>query len=387
MVMNNPTWESSFVDRVITADTTSIEQTISAVHALKADEVEPIRGVMTFVEQSVPAAAAVAAELGLPSVSEEAAYLARDKYVMRSAFAQAGLTQARFELARDLDEALEVAGKIGYPLVLKPLIGAGSKYVRRVDNDAELAEHFKPIRLGAWSGFSHDPLLSRVREQYGEAVLLEEYVPGTEISIESLVVDGTTHVVAIHDKPLPMEGPYFAEVYFTTPTRLPQDLVERVTRSASIAHQALGITTGATHTEFRITSNGEPYILETGARLGGGAVYQGVLLSTGIDMIDAMLDLATGREVQLVLPSAPRPTGWYLFFAERAGQLIGTNLDVVMSDDRVSEVMLYGKPGDQLLVPPQASASHGHVVFSADTLEAVDAAFHELQNTISVEVR
>lgn len=388
MVMKDATWESSYVDRVVSADTTSIEETVAAVRSLVAEEDEPVRGVVTFVEQSVPAAAAVAAELNLPSNDEKAAYLARDKYAMRSAFDQAGLVQPGFRLAATLEEAVEGAGQLGYPLVLKPLIGGGSKYVRRVNSDAELAEHFGTIQKGAWTGFTHDPLHTRTREQYNDAVLLEAYVPGSEISVESLVVDGGTRVVAIHDKPLPMEGPYFEEVYYTTPTRLAAELVERITTAVEAAHEALGIRTGATHTEFRITADGEPYILETAARLGGGPVYQSVLLSTGIDMVDGVLDLATGREPRLDLPNEPTPTGFYLFFAERAGELVGVSgLNTLETDSRVSEIMLYGQPGDQVLVPPHASAAHGHIVFSATAHEAVDAAFHEFRDAITVEVR
>ncbi|MYX11104.1 ATP-grasp domain-containing protein [Streptomyces sp. SID8375] len=388
MIMKDATWESSYVDCVVPADTTSIEETVAAVRTLIAAEEEPVRGIVTFVEQSVPAAAAVAAELGLPSIGEKAAYLARDKYAMRSAFGEAGLAQPGFQLATDLDAAVKGAAELGYPLVLKPLIGGGSKYVRRVDNDAELAEHFAPLQRGAWTGFAHDPLHTRTRAQYDEALLLEAYVPGSEISVESLVIDGETRIVAVHDKPLPMEGPFFEEVYYTTPTRLPDGLVRRITAAVGAAHEALGITTGATHTEFRITADGEPYILETAARLGGGPVYQSVLLSTGIDMVEAQLDLATGRAPRLDVAGPPRPTGFYLFFAERAGELVGVaGLDQVETDDRVSEIMLYGQPGDQVLVPPHASAAHGHVVFSAATAEAVEEAFHEFRDAIAVEVR
>ncbi|MGV9881757.1 ATP-grasp domain-containing protein [Streptomyces sp. NPDC003006] len=388
MVMKDATWESSYVDRVVSADTTSIEETVAAVRALVAEEGEPVSGIVTFVEQSVPAAAAVAAELGLPSIGEKAAYLARDKYAMRSAFGEAGLTQPGFQLATTVDAAVEGAAKLSYPLVLKPLIGGGSKYVRRVDSDTELAEHFEPLQRGAWTGFIHDPLHTRTREEYGEALLLEAYVPGAEISVESIVVAGETQIVAIHDKPLPMEGPFFEEVYYTTPTQLPAELVKRITAAVEAAHGALGITTGATHTEFRITADGDPYILETAARLGGGPVYQSVLLSTGIDMVEALLDVATGRAPRLAPPNAPKPTGFYLFFAERAGELVGVaGLDKVESDARVSEIMLYGNPGDQVLVPPHASAAHGHVLFSAATGEAVDEGFHSFRDAIAVEVR
>ncbi|MGW2254616.1 ATP-grasp domain-containing protein [Kitasatospora sp. NPDC001660] len=388
MIMKEATWEAEYVDRVIDADTTSIAETVAAARELMATEDEPLSGVTTFVEQSVPAAAAVAAEFGLPSVGERAGYLARDKYAMRGAFGAAGLAQPPFELATTVEEALAAAARVGFPLVLKPLIGGGSKYVRRVDDEAELAEHFGPIQRGAWSGFTHDPLHVPVLEQYGEAVLLEGYVPGSEISVESLVRDGETTVVAIHDKPLPMEGPFFEEVYYRTPTRLSAEQVEAITAATATAHRALEIRTGATHTEFRITDSGEPVILETAARLGGGPVYLSVLVSTGVDLVAALLDLSTGRTPDLAPHEPPVPTGFYCFFAEHAGEFTGVaGAEQVAADPRAAEVAVYAQAGDQVLVPPQASAAHGHVVFSGASAEEIDRTFAEFRKTIRVEVR
>ncbi|WP_018685497.1 ATP-grasp domain-containing protein [Actinokineospora enzanensis] len=388
IVMKDPTWEVDFADRVVSADTTSIEQTLTAVRALAAQEREPVRGVLTFVEQSVPAAAAVAAELGLPCVDERAAYLARDKFAMRSAFAAVGLDQPRFELAASLAQAREVATRVGYPLILKPLIGAGSKYVRRVDGDAELAEHFDAIRRGAWDGFSHDPLYERTAERYDRAILLEEYIPGSEISVESVVRAGRTEVLAVHDKPLPMEGPFFYEVYFSTPSRLPAELVRRIGEATAAANSALGIGIGATHTEFRVTAAGRAVILETAARLGGAAVYQSVLRSTGVDMVTVLLDLATGRDTDLTVRDSPTPTGFYRIYAERAGELARFHgVERYEQDPRVSEIALYHGVGDRILIAPQLSGAHGHVVFSAAGMDDLDEVCAELRREIRVEVR
>ncbi|WP_290051585.1 ATP-grasp domain-containing protein [Amycolatopsis solani] len=387
LIMENPGWEREFADRVVAADTSDIATIVAAARALAEDEQEALRGVVTFVEHSVPAAAAVAAALGLPFVSERTARVARDKYAMRRAFAAWGVPQPAFGLAATLDEARTTARRIGFPLVMKPLIGGGSMYVRRVDDVAELAEHFEPIKQGAWDAFGYDPLHESALAEYRGAILLEAYQHGSEFSVESLVVGGETHVVAIHDKPLPMNGPYFEEVCYTTPSRLPAEVEDRVREITALAHRALDIRMGATHTEFRIQDGAEPMILETGARLGGGPVYQSLLLSTGVDMVAGVLDLARGEQPDLTPRPEPTPTGFYLFFAEKAGRIKAIHgVDETTGDPCVRELALYRSVGDVVDVPPDAGQAHGHVVFTADTVSGLGDVFDRLVKTIRLEI-
>lgn len=387
LIMENPTWETGFADRVVAADTSDIATTVAAARALLEDEQEPARAVVTFVEHSVPAAAAVAADLGLPFVGERTARVARDKYAMREAFAAGGVPQPAFGLARTVDEARTTARRIGYPLVMKPLIGGGSMYVRRVDDDGELAEYFEPIKRGAWDAFGYDPLYESALAEYGGAILLEAYLPGSEISVESLVVGGETHVVAVHDKPLPMNGPYFEEVCYTTPSRLPAEVEARVREITAAAHRAVDIRTGATHTEFRVQDGAEPMILETAARLGGGPVYQSLLLSTGVDMVAGLLDLALGEQPDLTAKPEPTPTGFYLFFAEKAGRIKAVHgVEEANGDPHVRELALYRSVGDEVDVPPDAGQAHGHVVFTADTVSGLDDVFARLVKTVRLEI-
>lgn len=151
MVVEEPSWEHEYVDAVYSAPTGDLEATVARCVEIAKQETEPITGVIAFVEHSVPAAAAVAAELGLPYISPETAEKSRDKLAMRTAFEKVGISQPRFALASSIEEAQEAALSIKYPLVMKPIIGGGSMFVRRVDNAEELAEHFEEIRAGAWA--------------------------------------------------------------------------------------------------------------------------------------------------------------------------------------------------------------------------------------------
>lgn len=386
LVMKDPTWEEAFADRVAVADTSSIEETVAAVRELAASESEPITAVASFAEAAVPAVARLAAELGLRGVSERSARLARDKHAMRLAFAAApDVPQPRFGLARTLDEARAVAERTGYPLVLKPVLGTGSMYVRSVDDEGGLREHFDFLLRGAWKGFESDPLYREAYEEHRGALLIEEFVGGPEICVESLVVDGETHVLAIHDKPLPT-GPTFEEVYACTPTRLPGAVVARVVEATEAVHAALDIHTGASHVEFRLRGGEQPVILEAAARMGGGPIYRSVMLSTGVDMVRAVLDIASGRE-PVIRPKEPAtPVGFWNIFPDRAGALTAVHgVAEAEADPRADEIAIYRSIGEHLAVPPQTFQGHGHLIFTTDEQDQLDEVFAHFVSTVRLQ--
>lgn len=388
VVVEEPSWEAEYVDAVYPAPTGDLEATVARCVEIARQEPEPVAGVIAFVEHSVPAAAAVAAELGLPYISPETAAKSRDKLSMRRAFEAVGISQPRFALASSVEEAQKAAESIAYPLVMKPIIGGGSMFVRRVDGPEELAENFEEIQKGAWAGFDYDPLFF-LKSRYAEGILLEEFLRGDEISVESYVQDGVTTVVAVHDKPTPMDGPFFEETFYATPTVLTGETLEKVEKFTELAHQGLGITQGATHTEFRISPSGEPYILETGARLGGGPVYQSVLLSTGIDMVEVLTKVSLGEAADVVVDREnARHVGFSLHFGDRPGQLVGVDgVDDLDADESVSEVMVYAQVGDLIDVPPRVWQAHGHVIFTGGSREEIVDKQRQVNRTIRFQVR
>ncbi|MCJ1677462.1 ATP-grasp domain-containing protein [Streptomyces sp. APSN-46.1] len=388
VVVEEPSWEHEYVDAVYAAPTGDLEATVARCVEIAKEESEPIAGVIAFVEHSVPAAAAVAAALGLPYISPETAEKSRDKLSMRNAFETVGVSQPRFAVASSVEEAQKAAETIKYPLVMKPIIGGGSMFVRRVDTPEELAEHFEEIQKGAWAGFDYDPLFF-LKSRYSEGILLEEFLVGNEISVESYVQDGETTVVAVHDKPTPMDGPFFEETFYATPTVLTGETLEKVKKFTALAHQGLGITQGATHTEFRVSPDGEPYILETGARLGGGPVYQSVLLSTGIDMVEVLTKVSLGEKVDVFVNDAnARHVGFSLHFGEKPGELAAVDgIDALEADETVSEVMIYSRIGDLIDVPPRVWQAHGHVIFTAASRADIIEKQRQVNETLRFQVR
>lgn len=383
LLMAAPGWERDLADRVLEADATDLDAVRAAVARLRAEEDDPVTAVVSYAEACVPSVARVAADLGLPGTGPDSARAARDKYAMRAAFARAGdIPQPRYALARTLDEARRAADGIGYPMVLKPVLGTGSMFVRTVADDAELAEHFTFHRSGAWTGFEHDPLHGAAHEEYQGALLLEEYLPDTEICVEGFVHEGRTHIVAVHDKPLPT-GPTFEEVYACTPTRLPAATMASVEKATAAVHRALGIESGPTHVEFRLRGEVEPVVLEAAARMGGGPIYRSVQLSTGIDMVTAALDAASGRRPDLAPKWEPRPVGFWNIFPERPGRLAEIEGEErARALDHVDELVVYRSVGDHLKTPPETFQGHGHLIFTADRVDRLDDTFHELTRTL-----
>ncbi|MGW2964105.1 ATP-grasp domain-containing protein [Streptomyces sp. NPDC001220] len=386
ILMRGATWEHELAHQVIDADTSSEDLTVAALHSWCSTSSEIIDGVFTFVEYAVPLASRIASEWKLPHISHAASRRCRDKFAMRKALAAGGVRQPRFALAADCDEAITIADDIGFPVVVKPVIGAASMWVRRFDSAEELRKDFASLQRYGWEDLKNDPLCHRLREEYGDAVLVEEYIDGYELSYEALVVDGEVHPVAIHRKPLPMTGPYFLEYYYRTPAGLSPELERQVHDQVGRAIGSLGVSLGATHTEVRISGH-TVFLVEVGARVGGMGVYQSVYEATGIDMITSAASLAMGEKPDVELRHAGKHVGFCYFFPKRSGyvkEVKGEDLarelnGVVMMD-------MYCNKGDFVTAPPLAKQGVGLALFTAASTDELDRTYHALQAAIDITV-
>ena len=243
LMMDKPAWESQFVDRVFPTNTKDLGSVKQIAETLKKSE--NIDGVITFTEHGVPAAAAVADVLGLNSNSEKVALFARDKFRMRQRFQEHEIPNPEFGLISSVNEACSFLNQVGAPIVIKPIIGGGSQFIRLMKTEEDIKNYLPLILENAWEEFKYDPLYSVLKSEYNNAVLAEEYLEGGECSIESLIHNGKSYHIAIHDKPLPMRGPYFTEHYYRTPSVLSVEIQNALFDIVSRAHKAIGMTSGA----------------------------------------------------------------------------------------------------------------------------------------------
>lgn len=239
----------------------SARAVVELANRLSLDAVIPVD------ERGVLVAALAGQALGLVHNPPEAVAATRDKAEMRRRLDRAGVSQPDFALAQASDDVAAVAARLGLPCVVKPLSLSGSRGVIRADDPQAAAAAAARIRA----------ILAEAGEDPQGVVLLERYVPGTEVAVEGLLRDGELDVLAIFDKPDPLEGPYFEETIYVTPSRLPAGTQRRIDLLAGEGAAALGLREGPLHAEVRLalppTREGETqelWLLEVAARSIGG---------------------------------------------------------------------------------------------------------------------
>ena len=197
-------------------------------------------------DQGVRVAALAAERLGLSGNPLEAAAATRDKAAMRRALAAAGVPQPEHRAVGPSDDPAAAAAEVGLPCVVKPLSLSASRGVIRADDPRAAAAAAARVRA----------ILAEAGEDPEGPLLIERYVPGAEVAVEGLLRAGALEPLAVFDKPDALEGPYFEETIFTTPSRLPGGIVAAVTRTTADACAALGLREGPVHAELRVSTAG-----------------------------------------------------------------------------------------------------------------------------------
>ncbi|MGO9883664.1 MAG: ATP-grasp domain-containing protein [Solirubrobacteraceae bacterium] len=247
----------------------------------------PFAAVVGVDDQGVMAAALGAERLGLPHNPPAAVARTRDKAAMRRALADAGVPQPRFALLPFGVDVAAVAREVGLPCVVKPLGLSGSRGVIRAD-DAEQARLTAERVRG---------ILGAAGEPPGAPLLLESYLHGAEVALEGLLRGGRLEVLAVFDKPDPLEGPYFEETLYVTPSRLPPGVLAEVEAVTARAARALGLGEGPIHAEVRV--HGERVsVLELAARSIGGLCSRALRFGAGVSLEQVILRHALGLELE-----------------------------------------------------------------------------------------
>jgi ATP-grasp domain/ATP-grasp N-terminal domain len=243
-------------------------------------------GAITLYDPLVEFTAAVTTELELPGIGIDVARRARDKYAQRASLAAAKLPTPFFSRFGDIENLSELP----YPVVAKPANGFNSQGVSRADDPEQLTAAVQLIRE-----INAEKLDRFAPDGAPFDVLIEQFIGGQELCVESLTVDGHTHVLAIAYKGAD-QGPHFEEGTYITPPHLTNQLQDSIATAVRDWHRALDITFGPTHTELRLDDQQRPILLEMGARIGGsGVVHFMVEQSSGVDFARATLQQATGR--------------------------------------------------------------------------------------------
>jgi biotin carboxylase len=371
------TFEAHAPDHLLTLDFADPEGAATKVAEVTARR--PLRAVVGVDDLTTVAAAAIAERLGLRTNAVAAVTAARDKFQMRQCLAAAGVPIPRFRRITLKDDPFLAARGVQFPCVLKPLALSASRGVIRANTVDHFITAFR--RIAALLG-RDDVEVSGEAAQY---LLAEEYIPGLEVALEGLLMGGTLHTLALFDKPDPLEGPYFEETIYVTPSRLPasvQQAIERVTASACAA---LGLVEGPVHAELRINDTG-PWVLEVAARSIGGLCSRTLRFGTGMTLEEIILRHALGWPIE-TLARERRPAGVMMIPIPRAGRLQAVRgKESAESVVGVEDVTLTAHIGQELVPLPEGWQYLGFIFARAETPDAVEAALRDAHARLKFDI-
>jgi biotin carboxylase len=316
-------------------------------------------GVAAVGDRPAVLAAEAAVMLGLPFHPPQAARAGHDKYLARSLYRAAHLRVPRFHRASFEEDPAALAARVPYPCVLKPVGLSASVGVIRADNRAEFAEAFARIR--------------RLGELY---LQVESYIEGREFAVEGLVTRGQLQPIAIFDKPDPLEGPYFEESLYVTPSREPASVLQELLYTTRLAVMALGLWHGPVHAELRYNSGGA-WILETHARPIGGLCAKALRFQGGAPLEEIILRHAAGEDVSQAQLEGPA-SGAMMIPLPKAGVYQSVEgVEEASAVPGIEEVILTAKPGQQFLALPERSSYLGFLFARGESAAQVEAALRQ----------
>ncbi len=342
----------------------------AATAILELDGRRGVDAVVALDDRGVRVAAAAAQRLGLPHNDPDAVERTRDKEAMRDALAAGEVPQPRYEAFDDPAEVVGLLDRVGgLPVVVKPVGLSASQGVIRADDVADAVAAAERAR----------------RIARGGRLIVEEYLPGTEVAVEGLLRGGGLEVLAVFDKPDPMEGPYFEETIYVTPSRLPAATVARVARVAADACAAIGLTEGPVHAELRIDGD-RVWIIEVAARSIGGLCARALRFGAGISLEEVILRHALGRSLD-GLEREDAASGVMMIPIPRAGTLVEVGgQDRAFAVGGIVGLEITVPPGRELVPLPEGDRYLGFLFARAKTPGAVEAALRAAHAALHISI-
>jgi biotin carboxylase len=331
----------------------------------------PLHAVIPTDEATAIVAALACEGLGLPHNPPDAARAAGRKDRLRAILAAAGVRAPRAAVEdRDADPAA-AARRATYPCVLKPTFLAGSRGVIRADDPAAFAAAFARI-----AALLSGPELIEAGGEAARSILVEEFVPGGEVALEGLLTGGRLRVLALFDKPDPLDGPYFEETIYVTPSLRGAAEQEGIAAAAGAAAAAIGLREGPIHAELRTNEQG-PWVIDLAARSIGGLCARTLRFGAGIALEDLILLHATGRDVG-GYERRPGAAGVMMLPVPRAGRLEAIEgLEAARAVAGVGEVAITVARGSRLVPLPDESIYLGFIFADGGTPQQVVGALRE----------
>jgi len=339
---------------------------------------QPFDAILSVDDSATLLAARASAALGLPHNSPEAAEAARNKHVMRALLKKGGVPVPEFRLCSTADDARAMADQMHYPCVVKPLMLSGSQGVMRADDpDQFVAVVDRLARLLRSIDGHSDP----------KSFLVEDFIPGFEVALEGILSRGELKVLALFDKPDLLDGPFFEETIYVTPSRLPDEVQRSIVACASDAARALGLREGPLHAELRINEAG-PWLIEVAGRSIGGLCSRTLRFAHSADasLEELILRQACGMEIE-AFDREKRAGGVMMIPIPGAGLLKRVaGVEDAKAVPGIEDVQITARLNYPLVPLPEGDSYVGFIFARGMSPDQVEAALREAHCRLRFEV-
>jgi biotin carboxylase len=339
-----------------------------------------LAAVLAAEDEGALAAALGGRRIGCAANPARAVTLAQDKLAMCRALARAGLPTpwfAAFSIDSDPESAAE---RVPYPCVLKPTFLSASRGVMRADDEADFVEAFQ--HLGAL--LSQDELRQAGGRRAG-LILVEGYLPGDEVALEGLLTRGNLQTLAIFDKPDPLEGPFFEETLYVTPSRHPPELQNAIRDMAQRVCRALGLRHGPVHAEFRLNRLGV-WPIEIAPRSIGGRCLKALRFEGNQSLEAVILRQALGEPTQNIRRER-QASSVMMIPIPSAGRLVSmTGIESARALPGIESIDMSMHAGQRLVPLPEGHQYLGFILAKSDTRAAVEQALRSAYGRLGIQV-
>lgn len=350
------------------------EEWRSANAILKTVERNPVHGIMTVGDRPTITAAYLAQLLGLPGHAPDAAAAARDKRLSREKLRAAGMPGPAFISVPVTTDVSTIVSRVTFPAVVKPTVLSASRGVIRADDPVSLAAAFRRV-----AQLLESPDVRAMRDPEADLIQIEEFIPGAEYAVEALLEHGVMRLLAIFDKPDPLDGPFFEETIYVTPSRAAAGVQAAIEHAVAAAATALGLHHGPIHAECRVNERGV-FVLEVAARPIGGLCARALRFQRG--------DQAAGFEEVLLRHALGEPAHeWHREAAASAVMMIPIprsgvyrrveGVEQAAAVRGIDDVVITAKADQQLLMLPEGHSYLGFIFARAATPAAAEQAVRE----------
>jgi len=379
-----PPLAAGMEDRLVVVDFDAPEASAVGIAAL-ADRVR-VDAVVGVDDRGVLIAAHAGELIGLAHNPPDAVAATRNKIDMRAVFASWSIPQPAFRVARVGDDVAALASEVGLPCVVKPVSLSASTGVIRADSASDAVVVAERVRR----------ILAAHDRPADEPLMVERFIPGDEVSVEGLLRDGELEALALFDKPDPLDGPYFEETIYVTPSRMSEARRRAVLDATAAGCMALGLRHGPVHAEVRVADDGpdgapQVWVLEIAARSIGGLCSRALRFGAGISLEDVIVGHALGlgadgddAPARLRTDAA---SGVMMLPISRSGILVDvTGIDDAREVAGVVGVEITAVRGRMIEALPEGGRYLGFVFARGDSPEQVESSLREAHAALDVRI-